>query len=40
MSTEKRVNPWPVVLATALGFFMIMLDTTIVYLATRASCRA
>ena len=34
MSTEKRVNPWPVVLVTALGFFMIMLDTTIVYVAT------
>src|SRR5438128_4938497 len=27
-------NPWPVLLVTVLGFFMIMLDTTIVYIAT------
>src|SRR2546429_2626140 len=27
-------NPWPVLLVTVLGFFMIMLDTTIVYVAT------
>ena len=30
---ENR-NPWPVLLVTVLGFFMIMLDTTIVYVAT------
>ena len=33
MTTTKR-NPWPVLLVTVLGFFMIMLDTTIVYVAT------
>src|SRR3989475_9325816 len=27
-------NPWPVLLVTVLGSFMIMLDTTIVYVAT------
>src|SRR2546429_5488394 len=27
-------NPWPLLLVTGLGFFMIMLDTTIVYVAT------
>jgi EmrB/QacA subfamily drug resistance transporter len=27
-------NPWPVLAVTVLGFFMIMLDTTIVYVAT------
>jgi EmrB/QacA subfamily drug resistance transporter len=31
--TETR-NPWPILLVTVLGFFMIMLDTTIVYVAT------
>ncbi len=30
---ENR-NPWPVLLVTVLRFFMIMLDTTIVYVAT------
>ncbi len=30
---ENR-NPWPVLFVTVLGFFMIMLDTTIVYVAT------
>jgi EmrB/QacA subfamily drug resistance transporter len=33
MTTTTR-NPWPVLLVTVLGFFMIMLDTTIVYVAT------
>jgi EmrB/QacA subfamily drug resistance transporter len=33
MVTTNR-NPWPVLLVTVLGFFMIMLDTTIVYVAT------
>src|SRR5229473_2000657 len=33
MTTPNR-NPWPVLLVTVLGFFMIMLDTTIVYVAT------
>ncbi|HEV3096197.1 MAG TPA: DHA2 family efflux MFS transporter permease subunit [Candidatus Dormibacteraeota bacterium] len=33
MTTTNR-NPWPVLLVTVLGFFMIMLDTTIVYVAT------
>src|SRR5438132_13572023 len=33
MITTNR-NPWPVLLVTVLGFFMIMLDTTIVYVAT------
>src|SRR2546423_2727668 len=33
MTTANR-NPWPVLLVTVLGFFMIMLDTTIVYVAT------
>src|SRR5438445_12220858 len=27
-------NPWPVLIGTVLGFFMVMLDTTIVYVAT------
>src|SRR5881409_912384 len=27
-------NPWPALLIVCLGFFMIMLDTTIVYIAT------
>src|SRR5207244_12939665 len=31
--SENR-SPWPVLLVTVLGFFMIMLDTTIVYVAT------
>ena len=31
--TQTR-NPWPILLVTVLGFFMIMLDTTIVYVAT------
>src|SRR5260370_11632423 len=30
MTTPNR-SPWPVLLVTVLGFFMIMLDTTIVY---------
>src|SRR5438128_12025910 len=34
MSANKRTNPWPVLFVTVLGFFMIMLDTTIVYVAT------
>src|SRR3979409_1414986 len=33
MTTSNR-NLWPVLLVTVLGFFMIMLDTTIVYVAT------
>jgi EmrB/QacA subfamily drug resistance transporter len=33
MMTQTR-NPWPILLVTVLGFFMIMLDTTIVYVAT------
>ena len=32
--TETVRNPWPVLLVICLGFFMIMLDTTIVYVAT------
>jgi EmrB/QacA subfamily drug resistance transporter len=32
--TTSNRNPWPVLLVTVLGFFMIMLDTTIVYVAT------
>ena len=32
--TMPNRNPWPVLLVTVLGFFMIMLDTTIVYVAT------
>src|SRR5437764_13760237 len=31
--TQTR-NPWPILFVTVLGFFMIMLDTTIVYVAT------
>ncbi len=31
-----RENPWATVLVVCLGFFMIMLDTTIVYVATPA----
>jgi EmrB/QacA subfamily drug resistance transporter len=31
--TQNR-NPWPILFVTVLGFFMIMLDTTIVYVAT------
>ena len=32
--TPPNRNPWPVLLVSVLGFFMIMLDTTIVYVAT------
>src|SRR5437870_900048 len=31
---ERPTNPWPALLVVCLGFFMIMLDTTIVYIAT------
>jgi EmrB/QacA subfamily drug resistance transporter len=34
MTTNRPTNPWPALIVTALGFFMIMLDTTIVYVAT------
>ena len=34
MITRLRENPWATVLVVCLGFFMIMLDTTIVYVAT------
>src|SRR5438552_16548280 len=30
---ERPTNPWPALLVSCLGFFMIMLDTTIVYVA-------
>ena len=33
-STGQPRSPWPILLVTVLGFFMIMLDTTIVYVAT------
>src|SRR5437660_97725 len=33
--SENR-SPWPVLIVTVLGFFMIMLDTTIVYVSTPA----
>src|ERR1700730_16208606 len=33
---EKRVNPWLVLLVLVTGFFMIMLDTTIVNVAIPA----
>src|SRR2546430_17083951 len=32
--TQPLRNPWPAMLVICLGFFMIMLDTTIVYVAT------
>lgn len=32
--TETIRNPWPILLVLSLGFFMIMLDMTIVYVAT------
>src|SRR5947209_15037074 len=31
---ERPTNPWPALLVVCLGFFMIMLDTTFVYVAT------
>ena len=34
MLARLRANPWATVLVVCLGFFMIMLDTTIVYVAT------
>lgn len=34
MLARLRTNPWATVLVVCLGFFMIMLDTTIVYVAT------
>ena len=33
---ETMAKPWPAVWALVLGFFMIMIDTTIVYVATPA----
>ena len=33
MTTTNR-NPWPVLLVTVLGCFMIMLNTSVVYVAT------
>ena len=33
-ATGQPRSPWPILLVTVLGFFMIMLDTTIVYVAT------
>jgi MFS family permease len=32
--TETTRNPWTILLVLSLGFFMILLDTTIVYVAT------
>jgi len=32
--TETTRNPWAILLVLSLGFFMILLDTTIVYVAT------
>jgi EmrB/QacA subfamily drug resistance transporter len=34
MIARLRANPWATVMVVCLGFFMIMLDTTIVYVAT------
>ena len=34
MLTRLRANPWVTVLVLCLGLFMILLDTTIVYVAT------
>jgi EmrB/QacA subfamily drug resistance transporter len=34
MIARLRANPWATVMVICLGFFMIMLDTTIVYVAT------
>src|SRR6202048_3483071 len=34
MIERLRENPWATVMVVCLGFFMIMLDTTIVYVAT------
>src|SRR5207302_836119 len=34
MIARLRENPWATVMVVCLGFFMIMLDTTIVYVAT------
>src|SRR6202165_300501 len=36
MIARLRENPWATVMVVCLGFFMIMLDTTIVYVATPA----
>src|SRR5215469_16753452 len=33
-SAQRPANPWPALLVVCLGFFMIMLDTTIVLVAT------
>src|SRR5215469_4339433 len=33
-SAHRPANPWPALLVVCLGFFMIMLDTTIVLVAT------
>ena len=32
--TETTRNPWAILLVLSLGFFMILLDMTIVYVAT------
>src|SRR2546428_11047754 len=32
--TEPTRTPWPILLVLSLGFFMILLDMTIVYVAT------